>query len=157
MEKPVETNPAPPRSFLDALRKVIGLPQLEPDESGCCQLEIDDKFVVHIGYDPRNANIVLYAVAAVLPDESPAIWRAILIANRFWNGTGGATFSLDDTGRQIYLAYQCPVDIATREIEPLLEWFVGMTESWSNRLLDFRLEPPGEPGNDEPPPFAIRV
>lgn len=119
---------------LSALRHALDMPQLQADADGICQITIDDRFVVNVGW--REPLAVWFAPVGTLePPGRSHVLTALLQANMFWRETGGATLALSTDGETVILAYQAPVaDLSQEDIGNLLHWFTDQTDHWVAQL-----------------------
>ncbi len=139
--------------LLAALGRQVGIAELALDEAGCCVLAFDD-VVLHLEADEQSGRLFLYADLGDAPDGlGEAFHRELLAANLMWQGTGGATLSLDPAGRRFVLGHAVPVDrIGEVDFVATVERFVDIAEIWQRRIADAGSQP-AEPV--EPPPAGI--
>lgn len=111
------------------------MPQLQPDGDGVCQITIDERFVVNVGW--REPLVVWFApVGALGPAGRSHTLASLLQANLFWRETGGATLALSTDGETVVLGYQAPVaDLSQEDIASLLHWFADQTAYWVSQLV----------------------
>lgn len=95
------------RGLLRALGAGLGI-DLEPDANDSCGLRVDDDLDITLRFEPSPPAILLYASVGELPAENgESVMRRLLEANRLWEGTRGATWSLEDV--EVLLARLVPV------------------------------------------------
>ncbi|SFP86579.1 Tir chaperone protein (CesT) family protein [Variovorax sp. OK605] len=124
-------------TVLAALRAAVGLPDLQPDADGTCQLVIDDKLVVNIGWSEPSSQVVFFAPVGSLQEavDRAGALAALLRANLFWEQTGGATLSLAQDGHTVVLAYQAPgSQLAQEDVPALLGWMIDLAGDWQSRV-----------------------
>lgn len=113
----------------------LGLDRLSLDEKGYCCLGFDD-WLVNIEAVADSALVLLYTSVGVLPaDAAPEIYRSLLDANYFFQGTAGATVGLDLAAGTVALTRV--VDTAGMQVldwEGVLAGFVDAAESCARRL-----------------------
>jgi hypothetical protein len=67
------------------------------DHAGACGMRVDDRIDVTLRYETNPPAILAYAVAGDLPrQDEAATLRGLLEANHVWDGSRGATWSLDN-------------------------------------------------------------
>ena len=123
------------QTLIRELSSELGVPDMHADESGYVALNIDE-LEIHLQYDKDQNRIVLFTrLSEVSVDRAAETYGLLLSANLFWQGTDGATFSIDfDTGR-VFLADRQTLDGLTREaLEKWLEGFVNIASYWLKRL-----------------------
>lgn len=121
----------------------LGLDGLSLDESGYCCLSFDE-VVVNIESVGESSLVLLYSSLGALPaDAGPEVYRRLLDANYFFQGTGGATIGLD-TGMGA-VAITRVVEAAGMEVldwEAAIKAFVDAAEHGAGLLS-------AEPGSSE--------
>lgn len=139
--------------LLAALGQQVGIAGLALDEAGCCVLAFDD-VVLHFEADEQSGRLFLYAGLGDAPDRlAEAFYRELLAANLMWQGTGGATLSLDPDGRRFVLGHAVPVDRITEvDFVATVERFVDIAETWRRRIAEAGSQPAGP---IEPAPAGI--
>lgn len=91
-----DTAVAPRSALFDALRQATGLFPVGLDAQGACSLAFD-QLAVHLQHDPAAHALTCFTVLGTVPAaRRDEVMVALLRANRFWRGTGGATLSLDE-------------------------------------------------------------
>ncbi|CAN7189765.1 type III secretion system chaperone [Acidovorax sp. LjRoot194] len=132
------TDTAATRSALfDALRQAAGLFPVELDAQGACTLAFD-QIAVHLQHDAAAHALTCFAVLGAVPSaRREEVMAAMLRANRFWRGTGGATLSLDENEPASVLLSQRfdeRVPGASAEFVQAVERFVDHAQDWSTFL-----------------------
>lgn len=121
----------------------LGLDGLSLDESGYCCLSFDE-VVVNIESVGESSLVLLYSSLGALPaDAGPEVYRRLLDANYFFQGTGGATIGLD-TGTGA-VAITRVVEAAGMEVldwEAAIKAFIDAAERGAELLS-------AEPGSSE--------
>jgi len=115
---------------------LLGLPDLAFDADGDCALTIDDTLQVDISFLDEEDALLLVSPLGSPADPLPAdLAEAMLDANFFWRGTGGATLGLDRETRMavlvetVPLAGQHPAALRDR-----LSDFVTVARDWTDRV-----------------------
>lgn len=97
------------------------------DDAGACGMRVDDRIDVTLRYEASPPAILAYAVIGELPQQDDATTlRSLLGANHVWDGTRGATWSLD--GEHVVLSRLFALQ-GGLEVEPFvadLETFVDV-------------------------------
>lgn len=123
------------QALVQQLGARLGAPDMHADDSGYIALTIDE-LDVHFQYEPDDDQVVLFARLPVVDlDRAAEIYGLLLSANLFWQGTRGATFSIDFHTGQVFLADRRGVDgLIEQELEDWLEGFVNTALHWQQRL-----------------------
>jgi hypothetical protein len=131
------TNTAPRSALFDALRHAAGLFPVELDAQGACSLAFD-QMAIQFQHDPAAHALTCFAVLGTVPPaRQEEVMAAMLRANRFWRGTGGATLSLDENGPASVLLSQRfdeRVPGAAADFVQAVERFVDHAHDWSTFL-----------------------
>ena len=95
-------------TLVRALGDILGL-SLSLDASGACGLRIDDRLELSLRLENHPPALLAYAQAGALPaTQADAALRRLLAANHVWEGSQGATWSVQDG--QATLAHLLPLD-----------------------------------------------
>ena len=113
----------------------LGLEGLSLDENGYCCLSFDE-VVVNIESVGESSLVLLYSSLGVLPEDAGSeVYRRLLGANYFFQGTAGATIGLDEATGAV--AITRVVDAAGMEVldwEGVIKAFVDAAESCAQLL-----------------------
>lgn len=123
------------QALIRELGGALGVPDMQADESGYVALTIDTQ-EIHLQYDEDQDRILLFTrLSAVSVDRAAETYGLLLSANLFWQGSGGATFSIDfDTGRVFLADRQALAGVTLEVLEKWLEGFADITLYWLKRL-----------------------
>ena len=101
---------------------------------------------------PEKQKVLVSARLGELPQEGgEALCRTLLEANNFFEGTGGATFSVEPETQQISLEFCSPLNvIGDADDVKLVEYFLNIAESWRKRIAE-----PSEISLSEMPHFRF--
>ena len=82
--------------------------------------------------------MLVSAIVGELPQEGgEELCRTLLEANHLFEGTGGATFSVEPETQQIRFEFCGILDlIGDAEDEKLMENFLNIAESWRKRIAE---------------------
>ena len=146
------------QSLLSTLAPALNLPEItlrEDDPS--CLLVIDD-FEVSLRYLPGSDMVMMFTVAAPLPEHGrEALYAALLDANTFFHGTQGFTLAArEDTG----VTLQGVMPLRMLDDSNIAVWvqnFVNVAEAWQARCLSAEEEPAAEASLDVFPQDMLRV
>lgn len=134
----------------------LGLGDIAPDEDGYGAIEIDG-LAVHLQYDDERDEVVIFArLGQAEPDRLEEIYTELLAANLFWQGTRGATLSIEPEDGIVFIADR----LALERLDPeaLGDWlgrFTDIAEHWRDFLARANAgEALAEPGDDTAPALA---
>ena len=83
---------------------LIGMDNLEPDETGLYSLLVDDDYTVFL-QSVGEMTLIISTGIGIIPDhEAPAVCRALLESNNFWLESGGFSLSLVPGSLQVLLS-----------------------------------------------------
>lgn len=123
--------------------------ELSSNSDGTCVLSVDDMTVILQNIPEVFSTGFCGEIGEPPPQGQLALQTAMLEANHFFRGTGGATISRDSENGKYYL---CRVfDSRVTDIDAFvdsLEKFVNTLEAWRQLLADYR--PEEEPVSGEP-------
>lgn len=93
-------------------------------------LQVD---VVHI---PENKSMLVSADLGELPQEGEdTLCRTFMEANHFFEGTGGATLSVEHESRHVRFEFCIPLVLLGNEVDSVfLERFLNAAERWRKHL-----------------------
>lgn len=136
---------------LAAFGDTVGLERLALDEAGMGALFIDET-AVNLEVDEAESRLLLYAGLGVPEGDPAATHIALLEANLFWQGTGGATLALQPETGVVLLVQALPTaGLDPVGFETALQTFVEVAETWERRLR----QPAAPAGADEPVPGPL--
>lgn len=120
-------------NLLHALGQALGLP-VELDADGACGLRVDERLELTLRLEEQAAALLAYAPVGALPAaQTEAVLRRLLAANHVWEGSEGATWSLQDG--QVALARLWPLGgLDAARLERELARFVDVALAEQARL-----------------------
>ncbi|HSI82966.1 MAG TPA: type III secretion system chaperone [Candidatus Methylacidiphilales bacterium] len=124
-------------SLLQKLGEVIGVPDLQADANGDCELLFDDSTRIHVQWEPVEDCVIFSSDIGVVPkgEIRVAILEKLLSANLFWLATRGCTFAIETQTDLVVLQNRARLESLTYEtFSQLLEMFVESTEKWTKEL-----------------------
>jgi len=127
--------------LLQALAERIGGgAELTPDASGAVMLNIDDMEVTILGLDEVRAVAFAAPIAEPPPeDRLERLYQAALQANYNFQGTSGATLSINPETNELSLCRLMPVAVLDGDsFVQELERFVNTLETWRKLISDYR-------------------
>lgn len=144
--------------LLKELSDLLKIGELKPDEEGMVLLEVDGSMPLYIQFAPRRESLILTCEIAVLPaDTPPKIFRALLGAQLFDQGTGGGKFALDTGSDTLVFTYEQPLDgLPFAFFQVTLENYLRCCEHWRKTIA----EPAGgegKPGSTRAGRFGIKA
>lgn len=124
--------------LLQYLAKSLGHESFELNENGVLSLQFGDDLLLHLEPDPDEVRFHLYSTLCRLPAteaEGAALFSALLKANCFGRGTGGAFFAVDEAQSEVLLSRV----FTTARTEPddlfsALQDMVSHMDIWRKRL-----------------------
>ena len=130
-------------ALLEQFGTDIGLEGMKPDEEGYLCLQAESGALVHCQIE--DGRLMLLASLGRLPDgdkAAPAM-QALLAANALWEGTGGATLSLEPTSGEVLLAQRWSLpELEKTGVQSALEIFLAVTAHWTEFLQAGDATPP---------------
>lgn len=128
----------------------VGMPEMAADDEGYIAISFDDR-TIHLQHDSDEDRVVVFTkVGEAEVDRLVEIYSMLLAANMFWQGTNGATFSVEpDTGTIFLADRKLATTLNAGSLNDWLEGFINITEYWSKKL---ELANSGGPIGDGPPP-----
>jgi hypothetical protein len=113
--------------------KQIGLDDLRLDDNGYAALAFD--VVVNLEYDEEPERLLMSAYLGEPQGERLKTYELLLDANFCWQGTAGATLSLERETGGIVLFQALPGRALERQaLEAALETFVKTADAWTLQL-----------------------
>jgi hypothetical protein len=113
--------------------KQIGLDDLRLDDNGYAALAFD--VVVNLEYDEEPERLLMSAYLGEPQGERLKTYELLLDANFCWQGTAGATLSLERETGGIVLFQALPARALERQaLEAALETFVNTADAWTLQL-----------------------
>ena len=120
----------------------------EADADGVFQLKLEDEFTFYLRPLEDGSGIFVFAQLAELPEETPAeIFRELLDANLFGEGSGNGFFALEDASGALVWQTRMPADA-----QALADGIVSAADFcrwWTIRLLELSGAALEEDGQDE--------
>jgi len=129
------------RELLNVLAERIGGgSQLTPDDSGAVVIGIDDMTLTILGIDEIDAVALSAPISEPPPeDKIERLYRAALLANFNFQGTSGATISINPETNELSLCRVLPLAILDGDsFAHAIEAFVNTLETWRKLVADFR-------------------
>lgn len=120
--------------------------EVEIDDEERCLLEFDGFGIVIQGVDAANTISFIAPVADLPPENPERLYRVLLEANHIFEGTGGATLSVNPDGGFVYLCRQLdsrPLNVD--ELAGALDGFLDTLVAWRTFIGEYRARPAEEP------------
>jgi len=119
-------------------------------ENGYCALSVDARLVLHLALDEASGDVVLWSNFPSV-SASEALQKRLLHANYFWQGTGGASWSLDPASNSPVLAEKLASEQwDSPEFDALLQRFADRAMAWETELADTTADVSTAPYAPEP-------
>lgn len=138
----------------DAVKRLgqdIGLP-LQLDQNRACRLVFDDRIEVDIEA-PEGQRGVVHLSCALAPVPAGArepLYEALLEANLFGRGTGGAALGLDKSFNEIVLTRTLSMDdLHYQDFVKAIEQLVLYAGTWTERIASFAHRAAPKASSDE--------
>lgn len=154
--------------LLGELGKKLNCGPLTADESGSVSLLVDEMPVTIINLNELKSVVFTGEIGEPPPeDRIERLYRALLVANHNFTGTGGATLSIDNETGLVMLCRVMPIAaIDADEFFTYIESFVNTLETWRRIVTEFSgaaatefesgaQQPSAEGGEDVPPPNPL--
>lgn len=134
------------KNLLRDLGREIEIPDLAPDETGYCNLILDDSLMIEMMWVEDTQRLVVFSrLGAYDVSNEEEIFRELLLANSFWRGTEGATLGVD--GDIVFLARRVSAeDMKLNPFTDFLESFFRVAQFWVKKI-GLRTTNPLEPGS----------
>jgi hypothetical protein len=121
--------------LLHDLGKRIGISDLTLNESGRCELTINDSLPIEISAGDDDRIVIAALIGEMAADAPPAQYAMLLDANFFWRGTNGATLAVDRDSRAVVLIEGVSLaGLDAPGLEMRLGSFVNSAQAWMDRL-----------------------
>ena len=115
----------------------LGAAGMAADEEGYLGLTFDG-VETHLQYDADADEVVVFTrLVEVDVERAAEIYGMLLGANMFWQGTNGATLSVEPDSGMAFLAERRPLPGLT--VEALNDWlepFLATAEMWRKRITE---------------------
>lgn len=125
--------------LLKGLGEKLGCGPLEADESGSVSLAVDDMPMMLMHLDEIQSFALVGEVGEPPPeDRMERLYRAMLVANHNFSGTGGATLSIDGETGKVSLCRVIPLlTVDNDTFFAHIEGFVNILETWRKIVTEF--------------------
>lgn len=121
---------------LQDLGQLLGLSNLQWDEDQTCTLEFGDDLTLCMYVDEDRPDVSVYTVLGAMTSSTPvSIWKQLMEANLFCNGTHGATLGYESGAELLYLTHRLPFETLTpQRWLTALQGFVSAGRHWKSQL-----------------------
>jgi hypothetical protein len=122
-------------ALLQSFGKDIGLEGMTLDEEGYLALQTEAGTSVHCQVE--DGRLMLLASLGRLPtgEKSAPAMKSLLAANALWEGTRGATLSIEPTSDEVLLAQRWTLaELEKTGIQSALETFLAVITHWTGFL-----------------------
>jgi hypothetical protein len=140
----MKLDPAPD-SLLQAIGRLLGLPDLAWDEQHSCTLSFGDDVHLTLYADDERPDLTMYTLLGVLPADAPsAVWRELMEANLFGKGTGGAALGYEPDSQWVYLSRRLPTEgLNAQQWLGEIQAFVSACRQWQSRWSQLQAQSSG--------------
>ena len=139
------------QALVKELGERVGAPDLASDDEGYTGLEVDG-LAVHLQHEPDDDLVMVFArLGEVEEIRAEQIYGYLLAANLFWQGTKGATLSLEPATNIVFIADRRPMEgLRLDSLLPWLDRFADVAGYWRRRLAEVNAgRPLDESGGEE--------
>jgi len=129
--------------LLRGLAASAGFPDLGLDADGRCLVRIDGRIDLAIEFEDDSQSLMLTARCGALPQSNrERVLQALLDANFYGAGSGGATLSTNSREGMVYLQFREPtLHLDQARLQDLLQAAIVNAEFWGARLAKLAAEP----------------
>jgi hypothetical protein len=115
----------------------LGAPEMAADDEGYVGLTFDG-VETHLQYDAERDEVVAFTrLVEVDAERAAEVYGMLLGANMFWQGTGGATLSVEpDSGMAFMADRRSLASLSVEELNDWIEPFLDMAAMWRKRITD---------------------
>jgi hypothetical protein len=133
-------------NLLVEIGEYFSVGDLRLDEEGSGALRFGARMIVNLQYRPGDDAFFLYAILGA-PPPSLDLYRDLLAANLFWDGTSGATLSLsNDDPPNVVLTQAFDWRGKTgAQFAQTIETFAAVAQDWSEMLSGETADRPATP------------
>ena len=110
--------------------------------NGTAKLVFDDDIAVQIEQDPSGTVLHFFTVIGNIPSDTDGrtvMYEALLSANLFGQGTGGAVLAIDTARNEVVLSIELSAQTASVELfEKNLETLLEHAPVWRANVVDYQ-------------------
>ena len=130
------------RNLLQEFGHSIGIPDLQVDEEGRCNLLFDD-VAVSFEFSQDEESVYLYSYLATAPEvDLEKFYATLLEANYLFRGTNGATLGVEAMSKRVVLIREERLELMRlAQFESVVGGFVNLAENWKKKLVNWTAEP----------------
>lgn len=131
------------RELIAGLAQKVGIKdKIEFDDEERCLINFDGMDVIIQGVDAIRTVAIVAPVGEPPPEHLEMLYRMLLEANHIFEGTGGATFSVNPEGGYVYLCQQIDTrSLNLDEFAKILERFLNVLATWRTLVNEYRARP----------------
>jgi len=124
------------KNLIHDFGKQLNVIGIKPDEQGYIALSVDSQ-TIHLQYDEEREDITVFTrLTEIEPNRLADICLMILGANILWQGTKGATFSVEPIRKMVLLANRQALSFFNvSRLNDWLEEFLNIAQYWNERLI----------------------
>lgn len=125
--------------WIDTLAKEWELPRPLPQQAaGVYSIPLEEGLSLSLSSLIGEGTVYLSSEVASTPKgQEGAFYQEALLANLFWQGTGGATLGLSETGNLVILSMQIDGALPYGEFRSILEDFLNYLDFWHEEVAKY--------------------
>lgn len=139
-------------AFIAKIAEQTGIAALAPDEDGLVSVRVEETYILNLQYVEPSSKILCFLEIARIPEDAGAkVYRDLLAANLFGQGTGGGYFSVEPTENTVVYNYTFDFDPDSADPEffvQALEKILTLADFWATSLTGVTAE--GSPADEAP-------
>ncbi len=123
--------------LMEKLAKSLHLDELKPDDTNMLALEISASLPLYLQFSEQRESILFVCEIANIPVHTPSkIYRTLLEAQLFDQGTGGGKFALDTESNTLIFTFEFMLNSPTFDIfQEVLENYIVFCKHWHALIL----------------------
>ncbi len=146
-------------TLLQPLTERLGLEALDFDDRGTCSLVFDERFTITLELDDEEQMLHLYSTLGKAPEDlidQLTCFAALLQANLFGRGTGGASLAFEPESQALMISRNCSLKpLSAKALQADFERFVQATDAWHERVAAQFWQEDDQDNTAQPPSIGM--